>query len=110
MDVVFKKEIGATMSNVYEYAIKELCAKYSPEELADQVIRYRDSYFTYQKDNNELRKENESLRYLIAKCNLEETEKTEPDVDVEVYSGEDGYLWVDVYVNKKNNRTLHNRC
>ncbi|MBQ9701348.1 MAG: hypothetical protein IJV71_12100 [Lachnospiraceae bacterium] len=59
------------MSNVYEYEIKELCAKYSPEELADQVIMYRGSYFTYQKDNNELRKENESLRYLIAKYNME---------------------------------------
>ena len=25
--------------------------------------------------------------------------KLEPDVDVEVYEGEDGLLWVDVYVN-----------
>ena len=27
--------------------------------------------------------------------------KVEPDVDVEVYEGDDGLLWVDVYVNRE---------
>lgn len=42
----------------------------------------------------------ESIEKLDARIIVLE-KKVEPDVDVEVYEGDDGLLWVDVYVNRE---------
>lgn len=55
----------------YEYAINEICKTFTKEQLAEQLLTHRELVSMYKKDNDTLRKDNESLMYLIAKYQVE---------------------------------------
>lgn len=59
-------------STFYEMAIDELLEKHSPRVLAEIVISYKATNKQYMDRNEELEKENASLRRLIAKMRCEE--------------------------------------
>ena len=60
--------------NLYDYTIKKLVEMYSKERLAEKFTMQQEVCEMYKKDNDELRKENESLKYLISKYRLAESE------------------------------------
>ncbi len=59
---------------IREYSIKRLCEEYSKELLAEKFLIEQELRILYTGDNNELRKENESLKYLIAKYSMAKSE------------------------------------
>lgn len=61
----------------YEYVINKLCEEFTKEQLAEQLLTYKELTAMYKKDNEELRKDNDSLMYLIAKYSIYEEGKHE---------------------------------
>lgn len=55
--------------DLYEFHIKELCEKYTQKQLAELLDGYIRTNTLLKEDNDDLRAENETLRYLIAKYN-----------------------------------------
>jgi hypothetical protein len=53
--------------DLYEFHIKELCEKYTQKQLAELLDGYIKTNSLLKEDNDNLRSENETLRYLIAK-------------------------------------------
>lgn len=53
--------------DLYEFHIKELCEKYTQKQLAELLDGYIKTNSLLKEDNDNLRAENETLRYLIAK-------------------------------------------
>lgn len=53
--------------DLYEFHIKELCEKYTQKQLAELLDGYIKTNLLLKEDNDDLRAENETLRYLIAK-------------------------------------------
>ena len=56
--------------DLYEFHIKELCEKYTQKQLAELLNDYIRTNLLLKSDNDDLRSENETLRYLIAKYNI----------------------------------------
>ena len=63
--------------DAWNFAVNELCKTFTKEQLAEQVIAQRELIGTYRKDNDKLRKDNESLLYLIGKYSIYEEGRNE---------------------------------
>lgn len=63
--------------DAWNFAVNELCKTFTKEQLAEQVISQRELIGTYRKDNDKLRKDNESLLYLIGKYSIYEEGRNE---------------------------------
>ncbi len=55
------------MQSLYEFRISELCNNHSVTELAEMLLVEREINISLIEANNELREENETLKYLIAR-------------------------------------------
>lgn len=55
----------------YEYVVNKLCEDFTKEQLAEQLLTYKELASMYKEDNDTLRNANESLMYLIAKYQIE---------------------------------------
>ena len=56
---------------LFEYQVRELENQLSKDELAKALVTTRELAEMYKQDNDALRKENNSLKYLIAKYRIE---------------------------------------
>ena len=63
--------------DAWTFAVNELCKTFTKEQLAEQVIAQRELAGMYRKDNDKLRKDNDSLLYLIAKYQTYEEGRNE---------------------------------
>lgn len=59
------------MSNLYWDCINTLCQKYTQSHLAELLLNEQETNSLLKRDNDELRSENETLKYLIAKYNIQ---------------------------------------
>ena len=55
------------MMDAFNHEVKRLCDSYTKEQLAEQIITNRALIKSYRETNDELRKEAESLAYLISR-------------------------------------------
>ena len=61
--------------SAYLYQLENLCNEFTPKQLAEQVLTYKELAAMYKKDNDVLRNANESLMYLIAKYQIKEEQE-----------------------------------
>ena len=61
------------MASIFELQVQTLEKELSKTELAKALITTREVSEVFKKDNDELRKENKRLRYIIAKYNMNDT-------------------------------------
>lgn len=57
--------------NLYRFHINTLCEKYTPSQLAELLLNEQNTNLLLRNDNGDLRSENETLKYLIAKYNIQ---------------------------------------
>lgn len=62
---------------MYEFTISRICEEYTQKEIAGLYVNYQEMYHHIREDNDSLRKENETLKYLIAKYRIETDEIAE---------------------------------
>ena len=55
----------------YEFVINNLCEKHTPRELAELYLSEKETNNVFRCENSDLRSEIETLKYLIAKYNVE---------------------------------------
>lgn len=55
----------------YEFEVNNLCKTYTYKQLAELYLNMKGMYAVLKADNSNLRSENETLRYLIAKYGIE---------------------------------------
>lgn len=66
----------------YEFKLDGLCKEHTNKELAELCIGYEKAYDAIKQDNDVLRKENETLRYLIAKHWIEKENEHESNIEI----------------------------
>ena len=56
---------------VYEFVVNNLCKEYTQRQLAEMYLSEKETCNVFRHENSDLRSEIETLKYLIAKYNVE---------------------------------------